>query len=169
MAQFEIEIRGSEKLVPKNTLVVSKTDTKGVITYGNRVFFKLAGYKEEEIVGKPHNIVRHPDMPKVIFQVFWERLKNGKEINAYVKNLSKDGLFYWVFANVTPSFNNSGKIIGYHSARVWANPDSVAKIEPIYKELLNIEAKSNIKEARKFLKEYLREKELTYEKFILSI
>ena len=96
----------------ENEIIVSKTDLKGRITYGNEVFIKLSGYEERELLGKPHNIVRHPQMPKCIFKLLWERIQSGEEIFAYVVNQAKNGDHYWVFANVTTSFDNNGKIIG---------------------------------------------------------
>ncbi len=98
----------------ENEIIVSKTDLKGRITYGNEVFIKLSGYEEHELLGKPHNIVRHKEMPKCIFKLLWERIQSGEEIFAYVVNQAKNGDHYWVFANVTPSFDNNGKIIGYY-------------------------------------------------------
>jgi len=95
----------NEKTFNKSTLLVSKTDLKGKITYANRAFLEIVGLNEDEIIGKPHNIIRHPDMPKVIFKLLWSYLQDKKEIHAYVKNLCADGSFYWVMANVTPSFN----------------------------------------------------------------
>lgn len=91
----------------ESELIVSKTDTKGKITYGNELFLKLSGYEEKDILHKPHNIIRHPDMPKVIFKLLWDTLHNKQEIYAYVINRSKNGNFYWVFANVTPSYNRA--------------------------------------------------------------
>lgn len=80
-----------ERQFNEGEIVVSKTDLKGKILYGNRIFIELSGYTEKELLGKSHNIVRHPDMPKVIFKFLWDFVQSGKEIAAYVKNLSKDG------------------------------------------------------------------------------
>jgi len=93
-------------------IIVSKTDIKGKITYGNELFLKLAGYAEKDILGKPHNIVRHKEMPKIIFKFLWDYIQSGKEIYAYVVNTSKNGDHYWVLANVTPSYDANQKIIG---------------------------------------------------------
>ena len=108
--------KNNEKTFKTNELLVTKTDLKGNITYANQKFIQIVGMSEEELISKPHNIIRHPDMPKIIFKLLWDTLKSGSEINAYVKNLCADGSYYWVMANVTPSYFN-GKIIGYHSAR----------------------------------------------------
>ena len=106
-----------QRNVPDNELIVSKTDLKGKITYCNDIFIQLSGYRENELLGKAHNIVRHGDMPRIIFKLLWENIQNGREIVAYVKNLAKDGAYYWVIAYVSPSFNEKGEIIGYHSVR----------------------------------------------------
>src|SRR5579871_2355063 len=95
-------------------IIVSKTDIKGHIQYANEVFLRISGYSENEVLGEPHNVIRHPDMPRCIFKLLWDTISSGHEIFAYVKNLCKDGSYYWVLAHVTPTFNNYGEIIGYH-------------------------------------------------------
>lgn len=123
-----------ERQFNENEIIVSKTDLKGRILYGNRIFIELSGYAEKELLGKPHNIVRHPDMPKVIFKFLWSFIQQRKEIIAYVKNLSKDGSYYWVKAYVTPSFNGKGEIVGYHSIRL--KPTEQAK-KPLMHSIRN--------------------------------
>ena len=86
----------------KDELIVTKTDLKGRILYANRLFVELSGYPEHEVVGRPHSMVRHPDMPRCIFELLWRSIQAGEEIFAYVKNLSANGDHYWVFAHVTP-------------------------------------------------------------------
>lgn len=157
----------NEKKFSKDELLVTKTDTQGVITYANNGFMDIVGMSEDELLGSPHNIIRHPDMPKVIFKYLWDYLRNEHEIHAYVKNLCKDGSYYWVFANVTPSYNN-GKVIGYHSARKCPRREAIAIIEPLYKTLLEAEKRGGISESEKVLSELLKEKGVEYEEFILS-
>ena len=94
-----------EHMVEESAFLVSKTDLKGRITYCNEPFLKIVGAKQAEVLGKPHNIIRHPDMPRAIFKLLWERIKNKEEIFAYVKNKSFDGGYYWVFANITTSLD----------------------------------------------------------------
>ncbi|WP_456479883.1 PAS domain-containing protein [Nautilia sp.] len=115
--------------------VVSKTDIKGVITYTNSVFMALSGYKKGEMVGKPHNIVKHPDMPKQIFKEMWETVLAGKEWNGVIKNLRKDGRYYWVEAAVMPIKDKNGKITGFVSARRKVSDDVKREYEKIYKEM----------------------------------
>ena len=123
-----------------NDLIVSKTNLKGYITYANDTFLKIAGYEEDEVVGKPHNLIRHPDMPRAIFKLLWETIQTGTELFAYVKNMTKSGDYYWVIAHVTPTFDANGGIIGYHSNRRVPNRETiVAKVQPLYDELLRLE------------------------------
>ncbi len=144
MKRSQIIPTGRERSFGRDEIIVSKTDLKGIITYGNDVFLRVAGYTEEEILGAPHSILRHPDMPRVVFAVLWETIESGREIFAYVKNLAKDGDHYWVLAHVTPTFVD-GRIVGYHSMRRWPDPRIVAKFEPIYAELLAIENRAHDK------------------------
>ena len=152
-----------------NEIIVSKTDTSGKITYGNALFLKLAGYKEKDILHAPHNIVRHPDMPKIIFKYLWQTIKEGKEVYAYVINKTKNGDYYWVFANVTPSYDSSGKVIGYYSVRRNPSQKALNVIKPLYKELLEREKIGGVDASEKTLHELLEKNGGRYDKFILSI
>lgn len=153
----------------ESELIISKTDTHGKIMYGNELFLKLAGYEESEILGAPHNIVRHPEMPKLIFKLLWETVRNGREINAYVVNRSKNGDYYWVFANVTPSFDENGRIEGYFSVRKKPALTALAKIKPLYQKLLNAEKTGGIASSETMLNELLQPYGGRYDKFILSL
>ena len=157
-----------EKHFLPNEVIVSKTDTKGRITYGNDIFIKISGYEEHELLGAPHNILRHPDMPRVIFKLLWETIQAGEEINAYVKNLSKDGSYYWVLANVTPSFDKDNRIIGYFSVRRVPSKDALEIIKPLYSHLLSLEKNGGMDASMKHLNELLTSKGVSYEEFILS-
>jgi PAS domain S-box-containing protein len=111
-------------------LIVTKTDRRGILTYANDVFLRLPALDEEEAIGQPHNIIRHPDMPRAVFKLLWDALKQQREIFAYVVNLAADGAHYWVFAHVTPSFDETGQVVGYHSnRRVPARPAITAATE----------------------------------------
>ena len=159
----------AELTFSENEIVVSKTDTGGRITYGNGIFLKMSGYKEKEILNKPHNIIRHPDMPRVVFKLLWDYIQNGKEIHAYVVNKSKNGDYYWVFANVTPSYDDNQKIIGYHSTRRKPSQRALNIIKPLYTQLLNAERHGGMEASMKILNEILEKKGVSYEEFILSI
>ncbi|MCX6075552.1 MAG: PAS domain-containing protein [Campylobacterales bacterium] len=152
-----------------NEIIVSKTDTDGRITYGNNLFLKMAGYSEKELLGAPHNIIRHPDMPKIVFKLLWETVRQGKEVYAYVINKSKNGDFYWVFANVTPSYDHNRNIIGYHSVRRKPSQKAVNIIKPLYKELLNAEKSGGLHTSEKMFNDLLSANGGRYDKFILSI
>ena len=162
-------LQPTEKTFPENEMIVSKTDLKGKILYGNELFIQMSEYSEGELLGQPHNIIRHKDMPKIIFKYLWETLQKGEEVNAYVVNESKYGNFYWVFANVTPSFDESGKIIGYHSARRKPRKEAIEAIKPIYELLLNAEKEGGVEKSAKLLHDFLEEKGVSYEEFIFSI
>jgi len=160
--------KNNEKRFNEDELLVTKTNLKGIITYANQAFINIIGLSEEELMGKPHNIIRHPDMPKIIFKLLWETLKANTEINAYVKNLCADGSYYWVMANVTPSYLN-GSVVGYHSARRAPKKESISIIEPLYKKLLSAERTGGMGASQEILNNLLKEKGMQYDEFILSI
>ncbi len=124
-----IKPTGIEQTFQEDHLIVSKTDTKGIITYANQTFMEVSGYTESELLGKPHNIIRHPDMPKAAFKLLWDTVSGGNEIFAYVINLCKNGDHYWVLAHVTPSFGSNGNILGYHSSRRKPDREQIEKID----------------------------------------
>lgn len=127
---------GVERRFAENEVIVSKTDLRGHITYANSVFVRLAGWSEQELLGAPHSIVRHPDMPRCVFKLLWDRIQAGHEVFAYVLNMSRNGDHYWVHAHVTPTFDAAGKITGYHSNRRVADAESIAAASAIYAALL---------------------------------
>ncbi|RDU72912.1 PAS domain S-box protein [Helicobacter aurati] len=152
-----------------DNFLVSKTDTRGKILYCNEEFIQISGYTEQELLGKPHSIVRHPDMPRTIFRYLWSKISMGSEVNAYVKNLAKDGSFYWVFANVSPSFSCVGnEIIAYNSVRRKPNRNGLQIIETLYTELRQHE-KRGLDDAVKWFHEYFTSKNDTYENAILCL
>lgn len=173
-SQDNNRVTGKEVFFGEDELIVSKTDEKGIITYANDVFLKVAGYTEEEVIGKPHNYIRHPDMPKCVFKLLWDTIKQGKEIFAYVVNRAKNGDHYWVFAHVTPSYDKSGKIIGYHSNRRVPKRDAVKTMEGLYKALAAEEKKhstsrAGVESATNVLLGILKDKGVSYDEFILSL
>lgn len=154
-----------EYKVSEDAFLVSKTDLKGVITYCNVPFINIVGLKEQELLGKPHNIIRHPDMPRVIFKLLWSKIQSKKEIFAYVKNISSDGGFYWVYANITASLDKNGNIIGYYSVRRKPNKKALLVIIPLYEKLLELEAEDGMKKSEEYLFGLLKEKKVNYEQF----
>lgn len=149
--------------------IVSKTDLHGKITYGNSLFIQMSGYSELEIIDQPHKILRHSDMPSVIFKLLWSRIKEGKEIFAYVKNKTKEGDYYWVFAHVTPSFDSNRKISNYHSVRRKPTQKALDIIKPLYHTLLQKEKSGGINAAEAVLSQLLKDKGMSYDEFILSL
>lgn len=159
-----------EIFFPENKFIISKTDKKGTITYGNELFVNMSGYTSEELLGKPHSILRHPDMPKLIFQKLWDDIKAGNEIFAYVKNKTKDGKYYWVLAFVTPSYDNNGNLLEYFSVRRKPEENTVKNvIAPLYSKLLSLEKQGGINASSKHLNNLLQEKGVSYEQFIFSV
>ena len=148
-----------EKATPNNNeievkpvdIIVSKADEDGDIEYANPIFYKLSGYSKKELTHTPHSILRHPDMPKVIFKHFWNELKKGNEVHAFVKNMTKDGSFYWVIAYVRPAVNPDGSLRNYVSTRKTMNSNARAIIEPLYKKLLDIEKSEGVEASEKEL------------------
>lgn len=136
----KITLTGKELFFDKDEVIVSKTNTKGIITYANETFARLAEISRKDAIGKPHNFIRHPHMPKCVFKLLWDTIAAGQEIFAYVINRSSKGNEYWVLAHVTPSFDASGAIIGYHSNRRVPNRNVLdGTIKPLYDKLRHIE------------------------------
>jgi PAS domain S-box-containing protein len=165
----KIEPKPIEKPIPSDKFLVSKTDTKGIITYANPIFIEISGYTEDELIGANHNIVRHPDMPRTIFKLLWDTIQKGSEIFAYVKNMAKDGSYYWVFAHVTPTFDSSGKIVGYQSDRrpVRNREFLNSTIIPLYQELKR-EEQNGLDAGMRKLEETLSRIGMSYEEFIFK-
>lgn len=149
--------------------IVSKTDLNGKITYGNALFIQMSGYSELELIGQPHNILRHPDMPAVVFKLLWSQVRAGKEIFAYVKNRTKVGDYYWVFAHVTPTFDTNNKITNFHSVRRKPSLKALNIIKPLYASLLQKEKSSGVAVTEEMLNQLLKDKGVSYDEFILSL
>lgn len=162
-----------ERVMRDDDFIVSKTDLQGRITYCNRVFIEFSGYAEHELLGVQHNIVRHPDMPRGVFKFLWDTLASGQECFAYVKNMSQDGGFYWVFANITPDLDAQGRTVGYFSVRRKAKPAAIAVATDVYKLLLEEERFAGPRDAcdasLALLSSILKQKGVSYEQFILSL
>ena len=135
-----MQLAQQEVVFDEDDFIVSKTDTKGRITYVNRTFIQVSGFQEDELLGRPHSVIRHGDMPRAVFKLLWDRIEAGKEIFAYVKNRCKDGGHYWVLAHVTASRDQDGNVLGFYSVR--RSPDrKIVRdvIVPLYDELREIE------------------------------
>jgi len=149
--------------------IVSKTDTKGTIIYCNEVFTKMACYPASELIGANHNLIRHPDMPKLAFKVAWDLIQNKKEFFGFVKNLSKDGGYYWVFTYITADLDANGKIISYTSVRRKPPQSAIDAIAPIYKLLIDAEKNGGMDASAKLLTDFLQENKTTYEELVINL
>jgi aerotaxis receptor len=120
--------------------IVSETDLDGIITFVNRRFCEISGYSTSELVGQPHNIIRHPDMPKAAFEQVWKTIQSGTIWHGLVKNLRKDGKYYWVDTEVSPIYDNNGIVKGYMAARKPASRKNIEETAQIYKKMLEQES-----------------------------
>lgn len=137
-----------ETEVPQDELIISRTDLDGKITHANNLFCTISGYKSEDLIGKPHNIVRHPDMPSSVFQDLWNTIKNKKQWTGIVKNLRSDGGFYWVKAIVSGVYKD-GKLVEYKSLRTPINHEDKLKHQKLYDKI----RKDNGEKTRKVIYE----------------
>ena len=154
-----MKILNEEIALDSKKYIISETDAKGNITYCNDYFVEISGYSKEELIGSPHNIVRHPDMPKIVFKLLWQTIKEGKNINAIVKNLAKDGRYYWIFTEFEIRKDlNTGEIIGYQASRKTTSKHVIEIIAELYAELLKIEKDDSVEASERYLIEFLKEK-----------
>lgn len=166
----------NEVFFDPDDFIVSKTDPTGKLTYVNRTFLEVSGFDEAELLGKPHSIIRHADMPRAVFEVLWSHILDGREVFAYVKNRCRDpDRYYWVFAHVTPSRNTDGEIVGFHSAR--RVPDRrilEGTIIPLYRELRRLEddapdRRTGLARSRERLQQLLDEAEVEWDAFVFHL
>jgi PAS domain S-box-containing protein len=148
-------ITDNEKVLKDDDFIVSKTNPKGFITYCNRIFVEMAGWSRFELIGANHNIIRHPDMPKIAFKILWDLIQNKKEFFGFVKNLTKDGGYYWVFAYITPDLDLNGNIVGYTSIRKKPSRKGVETMSEIYRQLKAAESAGGMSAGYEKLKELL--------------
>ncbi len=132
--KINLPVTQTEKSYPKGKYLVSKTDLKGVITYANEDFVELSGFSNEELIGKSHNLVRHPDMPPQAFEDLWKTVKEGRPWRGIVKNRTKNGDYYWVDAFVVPVRKND-QTLGYMSVRSEPSRQQIQDAEQAYKQL----------------------------------
>lgn len=174
MKELSVTPTGIERFFPEEEIIVSKTDLKGRITYANHTFLTIAGFTEEELLGQPHSIIRHPDMPRCVFKLLWDTIQARKEIFAYVLNMSKNGDHYWVFAHVTPTFDASDRIVGYHSSRRVPDRKQVDLFAGVYQQLLTEERRhpdwhAGMDAATNMLLEVIASKHMAYDEFVFSV
>jgi PAS domain S-box-containing protein len=171
--KYPITPTSVEKVMRDDDFIVSKTDLKGRITYGNRIFIEFSGYTEMELLGTQHNIIRHPDMPRAVFKLLWDTIQAGNECFAYVKNMAKDGSFYWVFANVTPERASGGNIVGYYSVRRKPKASGIQTMTDVYRAMLEAEQRAGARDAiaagTKLLTDLMAEKGMSYDELVLAV
>ena len=165
---------GEARTFAPDELIVSKTDVRGVITYANDVFLRVSRYELDEVIGRPHNLIRHPEMPRAVFALLWQTLSEGRELFAYIDNLASDGAHYWVLAHVTPSYSADGAVIGYHSNRRRPSPGAIRTVAPLYRRLVEEErrhptAKAAVAASSRLLDELVAAEAGSYEEFVWSV
>lgn len=167
-------LTGVERTFGRDEIIVSKTDPKGRIIYANEVFVRVGGYSEEELLGQPHSLVRHPDMPRAVFKLLWATISAGREMFAYVVNRAKNGDHYWVLAHVTPTFDASGTVVSFHSSRRAPRRDAVAKATALYAEIAAVERaqadrKAGLEAGYQALIARIEKSGAPYDEFVLNL
>jgi len=132
-----------ETKVPSDELIVSRTDLKGIITYANETFAQISGYTPQELIGKPHNIVRHPDMPKAAFKDLWDVIQSGRKWRGFVKNMRKDSGYYWVYAQISGVYKDD-KLVEFKSIRTPISFEDKVKYQKLYDQMRK-DANENIR------------------------
>ena len=150
----------------KNLELVSKTDKFGNIQYCNEAFVNVSGYEDFELVGKAHNIIRHPEMPKVIFKLLWDNLKKGTDFHAVIKNMAKTGRYYWVITQFEIQKNEDGEIINYIGRRKAVNQNTISTFEALYIKLKQIEDAVSVEASEDYLIGFLDDKKMSYAEFL---
>jgi PAS domain S-box-containing protein len=173
-ARTPVRPTGEERSFSAEELIVSKTDPRGVITYANDVFLRVGAYSLDEVVGQPHNLIRHPDMPRAVFALLWDTLAARQELFAYINNLAADGANYWVLAQVTPSYGADGSVVGYHSNRRRPSRRALDRIRPLYETLLAEErrhptARAAVAASSALLDRLVAEHAASYEDFVWTV
>jgi len=155
------------KLDPRK-ISMSKTNPRGIIEYANQDFMDACGFEEYELMGQPHNIVRHPSMPRTVFKFMWDRLDQKKGLYAVVKNQRKDGDHYWVITQLTSKVDQNGNIVSHYAKRKAAPPEVIYTFEKLYKKLRAIEENQSLEVAEKYFFGMLEEKNISYDEFIFN-
>ena len=164
-----MNITNKEKKLSIDDFIVSKTDTKGKIIYCNETFVEMAQYQAIDLIGANHNIIRHPDMPRVAFKLCWDSIQNKKEFFGFVKNLSADGGYYWVFAYITADLDDKGNIISYTSIRRKPPQSAIDAIAPVYKLLIDAEKTGGMNASAKLLNDFLEENATSYNELVMNL
>ena len=149
--------------------IISKSNLRGAVTYTNKTFIDMSEYSYDEILHKPHSLLRHPEMPKAVFNYLWKNITKQKEVFAFILNQTKYQNEYWVYANITASVDKDNKHTGYYSVRRAPNLKALETIVPLYKEMLEIETRYGVNASLNVLTNVLNERGVSYDEFIISI
>ncbi|MFN3696533.1 MAG: PAS domain-containing protein [Pseudobdellovibrio sp.] len=161
---INVSLENQESTFKSEEIFISKTDKRGVIEYGNSVFTRVSGYAEDQLIGAPHKIIRHRDMPRSVFKLFWDTIQKGEPIIAYVKNRAIDGKYYWVLATCYPSSDN----LGYLSIRIKPLTELKNAAENLYKQVIQIEQEKGMEEGIKYILGELKKLGFnSYEEFMI--
>lgn len=165
---------GVERHLAPEDIIVSKTDTRGRLTYVNDTFLSISAYEDGDLIGQPHNVIRHPEMPRSVFKLLWDTLGRREELFAYIVNLAQDGAHYWVLAHVTPSLDPSGRVVGYHSNRRAPSRAALEQVVPLYRMLLQEESRhpnklASAEASEQLLHRFLDDRGQTYDEFVWSL
>lgn len=172
--QPRVAAQSREIELAHDDLIITKTDPKGMITYANRTFMRIAGYGESALLGQPHNIIRHPDMPRGVYRLLWKTIATGQEFFGVVKNYTAEGHYYWVLANITPDYDSQSGLKGYYSVRRKATKEAIQLMSTLYATMRQVETQSGQQSGPDTAVAWLQE-EITrrgyshYEKFVLDI
>ena len=155
-----------EIVFSKKKFIVSKTDINGNITFINKNFCEISGYTEEELIGMPHNILRHSDMPRAIFYLVWNSLLRGEPVSGVIKNLAKSGEYYWVIADFDIKKDVSGEIKSFTAFRRAAPNQVIDTMEELYETMLKIEKKRGMEGSLSYLEAFLEDQDMSYDEFL---
>ena len=171
---FAPHLTGVERVVGVDEIIITKTDVKGGLTYCNQVFERISGYSAAESLGAPHSVVRHPDMPRCLFKMMWAAIEAGSEFISYILNRASNGDHYWVLVRIFPNYDGFGRLDGFHSKQRPPSRTAVDRIAPIYRSLVEEEAryadgKKAVAASSAMFADLLRQRGLTYDEFVFSI
>ncbi len=158
-----------EIIIPDEEVLISVTDPKGFIIETNDIFTKISGYSEDELIGSSHNIIRHPDMPKIMFKIVWDHIMDKENVMAVVKNLAKDGKYYWVVTDFVTRVDADRNIINYTAYRRPVHDKVKQAVIPLYKALCAIEDVAGIDASERFLNNYFEDRDTNYDDMIEEI
>jgi PAS domain S-box-containing protein len=165
---------GRERSFGVHEIIASRTDARGHVTFVNDVFVRVSGYGAREIVGRPHSVMRHPDMPRCLFRLVWGRLVARREVDAYVVSLAKSGDHYWSLARLAPTFDASGDVVGYSSSDRAPPREALPRVRALYAELCATEARqadarAGLAASMQLLSKRLAEAALAYEELVSEL